>query len=203
MLDCGFVVGFCRAAALPGDYGGNCVQMRLSYSPFAPFILFLVEWMDYSCTDALPSYLGLLHILVYKVGWYLFCLVVTFFFSYFLNKLLGWVGSLCLFLFFSVLKTRRKLMILYPGLCWRNANIVLQRKEGHFKRILWSVLLKGFFWTICCPTFFSLLHMWMHSIEMFLQPLYTLHLGSLKVSLLNWEVIGREAEARKFWAEKE
>lgn len=55
------------AAALPGDCGGNCVQMRLSYSSFAPFILFLVEWMDYSCTDALPSYLGLLHILVYKV----------------------------------------------------------------------------------------------------------------------------------------
>ncbi|CAK7332429.1 unnamed protein product [Dovyalis caffra] len=55
------------AAALPGDYGGNCVQMRLSYSPLAPFILFLVEWLDYSCTDALPSYLGLLHILVYKV----------------------------------------------------------------------------------------------------------------------------------------
>ncbi|KAJ4836725.1 hypothetical protein Tsubulata_024011 [Turnera subulata] len=55
------------AAALPGDSGGNCVQMRLSYSPFAPFILFLVEWMDYSCTDALPSYLGLLHVLVHKV----------------------------------------------------------------------------------------------------------------------------------------
>uniref|UniRef100_A0A6N2MVW9 RING-type domain-containing protein n=1 Tax=Salix viminalis TaxID=40686 RepID=A0A6N2MVW9_SALVM len=54
------------AAALPGDYGGNCVQMRLSYSPLAPFILFLMEWMDYSCTDALPSYLGLLNILVYK-----------------------------------------------------------------------------------------------------------------------------------------
>uniref|UniRef100_A0A2P2JU88 Protein binding protein n=1 Tax=Rhizophora mucronata TaxID=61149 RepID=A0A2P2JU88_RHIMU len=55
------------AAALPGDYCGYCVQMRLSYSPIAPFILFLVKWMDYSCTDALPSYLGLLHILVYKV----------------------------------------------------------------------------------------------------------------------------------------
>ncbi|KAG8640045.1 E3 ubiquitin-protein ligase AIRP2 isoform X2 [Manihot esculenta] len=41
--------------------------MRLSYSPLAPFILFLVEWMDYSCTDALPNYLGLIHILVYKV----------------------------------------------------------------------------------------------------------------------------------------
>ncbi|XVE85224.1 hypothetical protein DITRI_Ditri17bG0074500 [Diplodiscus trichospermus] len=54
------------AAALPRDFGGNCYQMRLSYSPFAPFILFLIEWMDYSCTDTLPSYLGLLHILVYK-----------------------------------------------------------------------------------------------------------------------------------------
>ncbi|KAJ8758911.1 hypothetical protein K2173_002690 [Erythroxylum novogranatense] len=54
------------AGALPGDASGNHVQMRLSYSPFAPFILFFVEWMDYSCTDALPNYLGLLHILVYK-----------------------------------------------------------------------------------------------------------------------------------------
>ncbi|CAN1314224.1 E3 ubiquitin-protein ligase AIRP2 [Linum perenne] len=49
------------------DYGGDCVQMRLSYSPIAPYLLFLVEWMDYSCTDALPNYLGLLHVLVYKV----------------------------------------------------------------------------------------------------------------------------------------
>ncbi|KAK6242204.1 hypothetical protein QQP08_007684 [Theobroma cacao] len=54
------------AAALPRDYGGNCYQMRLSYSPFAPFILFLIEWMDYSCTNTLPSYLGLFHILVFK-----------------------------------------------------------------------------------------------------------------------------------------
>ncbi|KAJ0038645.1 hypothetical protein Pint_23627 [Pistacia integerrima] len=55
------------AAAIPKDYGGEYVQMRLSYSPFAPLVLFLIEWMDYSCTDSLPSYLGLLHILVYKV----------------------------------------------------------------------------------------------------------------------------------------
>ncbi|MCD7458449.1 hypothetical protein HAX54_038287, partial [Datura stramonium] len=33
----------------------------------APFLLFLIEWMDYSCLDTLASYLGLLHILVYKV----------------------------------------------------------------------------------------------------------------------------------------
>lgn len=55
------------AAALPRDYDGDCIQLKLSYSPFAPFLLFLIEWMDYSCTDTLPSYLGLLHILVYKV----------------------------------------------------------------------------------------------------------------------------------------
>ncbi|TXG56133.1 hypothetical protein EZV62_017446 [Acer yangbiense] len=55
------------AAALPRDYGGDYIQMRLSYSPLAPLVLFLIEWMDYSCTDSLPSCLGLLNILVYKV----------------------------------------------------------------------------------------------------------------------------------------
>ncbi|KAF5741131.1 putative protein binding protein [Tripterygium wilfordii] len=59
-------MGLCRAASIPGDYGGDGVQMRLSYSPFAPLVLFLFEWMDYSCTDTLPSSLGLLHIFVYK-----------------------------------------------------------------------------------------------------------------------------------------
>ncbi|GAB4829306.1 hypothetical protein Ancab_018976 [Ancistrocladus abbreviatus] len=55
------------AAAIPRDYYGDCVQMRLSYSPLAPLFLHLIEWMDCSCTDALPNFLGLLHILVYKV----------------------------------------------------------------------------------------------------------------------------------------
>ncbi|KAG5521948.1 hypothetical protein RHGRI_034239 [Rhododendron griersonianum] len=55
------------AAALPTDYDGDCIQFKLSYSTFAPFLLFLIEWLDYSCTDSLPSYLGILHILVYKV----------------------------------------------------------------------------------------------------------------------------------------
>ncbi|KAL5717828.1 hypothetical protein ACHQM5_010790 [Ranunculus cassubicifolius] len=55
------------AAALPRDYGGECLQMRLSYSPFAPFFLLLIEWMDRSCTDNLPNYLGLHHILLYKI----------------------------------------------------------------------------------------------------------------------------------------
>lgn len=55
------------AAALPREYGGECLQMRLSYSPFAPIFLLLIEWMDYSCTDTLPTYLGLHHILLYKI----------------------------------------------------------------------------------------------------------------------------------------
>lgn len=55
------------SSALPRDYDGDYIQMRLSYSPFAPIFLYLIEWLDYSCTDALPNYLGLLHVLIYKV----------------------------------------------------------------------------------------------------------------------------------------
>ncbi|KAJ4960358.1 hypothetical protein NE237_020268 [Protea cynaroides] len=54
------------AAALPRDYGGEYLQMRLSYGPFAPFLVFLIEWMDCSCTT-LSTYLGFLHIIIYKV----------------------------------------------------------------------------------------------------------------------------------------
>ncbi|KAK4758096.1 hypothetical protein SAY87_019397 [Trapa incisa] len=57
------------ASALPRNYcGGDTIQMRLCYSPFAPLFMFFMEWMDYSCTDIVPSYLGLLHILVYADG---------------------------------------------------------------------------------------------------------------------------------------
>ncbi|OVA20507.1 zinc finger protein [Macleaya cordata] len=55
------------SVSLPRDYGGECLKMRLSFSPLAPLFLFLIEWMDCSCTDTLPNYLGLLHILIYKV----------------------------------------------------------------------------------------------------------------------------------------
>nr|GLL49538.1 uncharacterized protein LOC109147100 isoform X1 [Ipomoea trifida] len=55
------------AGGLAWDLSGHCVQMKVSYSPLAPFLLFLIEWMDYSCLDSLPTTLGLLHILVYKV----------------------------------------------------------------------------------------------------------------------------------------
>ncbi|KAJ3708162.1 hypothetical protein LUZ61_011867 [Rhynchospora tenuis] len=56
------------ADSIQRAYGGPCVQMRLSYSPFAPLFLYLMQWMDCSsCSYSLPSYLGLLHILVYQV----------------------------------------------------------------------------------------------------------------------------------------
>lgn len=58
-----------RAHAVHRAYGGACVQMRLSYSSMAPIILNLIQWMDCSCSLSytLPSYLGLLEVLVYKV----------------------------------------------------------------------------------------------------------------------------------------
>ncbi|KAJ3678187.1 hypothetical protein LUZ60_001990 [Juncus effusus] len=56
------------ADAIQRAYGGASVQMRLSYSPFAPIFLYLMQWMDCSCSFSLPSYFGLLHILVYKVS---------------------------------------------------------------------------------------------------------------------------------------
>ncbi|KAF3776063.1 RING finger protein 141 [Nymphaea thermarum] len=51
------------AASIPSDFDGACLQMRLSYSPLAPIFLFIIKWMDLS----LSSWLGLLHILIYKV----------------------------------------------------------------------------------------------------------------------------------------
>ena len=60
---------FFRAHAIHRAYGGACVQMKLSYSSMAPIILNLIQWMDCSCSLSytLPSYLGLLEVLVYKV----------------------------------------------------------------------------------------------------------------------------------------
>eukprot|EP00249_Psilotum_nudum_P011561 c23242_g1_i1 orf=386-1120(-) len=51
------------AIEFPRDYGGARLQMRLSYSPAAPFLLFLVRWADCSLAGAF----GLLRILIYKV----------------------------------------------------------------------------------------------------------------------------------------
>jgi len=56
-----------RADAIQRNYGGACVQMRLSFSSLAPFFLYLIQWLDWGCCYALPSYLGLFHILICKV----------------------------------------------------------------------------------------------------------------------------------------
>ncbi|KAJ6808585.1 uncharacterized protein M6B38_164470 [Iris pallida] len=59
------------ADAVQRAYGGACLQMRISYSPLAPFFLYLLQWMDCAggggCTYSLPSYFGLLHVLICKV----------------------------------------------------------------------------------------------------------------------------------------
>ncbi|XP_038904044.1 E3 ubiquitin-protein ligase AIRP2 isoform X3 [Benincasa hispida] len=50
------------ASDYPKEYGGACLQMRLSYSPAAQFFLFFVQWTDCHFAGAL----GLLRILIYK-----------------------------------------------------------------------------------------------------------------------------------------
>ncbi|KAL7171650.1 hypothetical protein ACSBR2_036331 [Camellia fascicularis] len=55
------------AAAIPRAKGGARLQMKLVYNRLAPLFLFLLQWMDCSCTCLLPRYLNLFHILVYKV----------------------------------------------------------------------------------------------------------------------------------------
>lgn len=55
---------FCRASDLRREYDGACVQMRMSYSAAAQFLLFFVQWSDCHLAGAL----GLLRILIYKVN---------------------------------------------------------------------------------------------------------------------------------------
>lgn len=59
-LDC-FMI--CRASDLRQEYNGACVQMRMSYSAAARFLLFFAQWSDCHLAGAL----GLLRILIYKV----------------------------------------------------------------------------------------------------------------------------------------
>ncbi|KAL0903726.1 hypothetical protein M5K25_028124 [Dendrobium thyrsiflorum] len=56
------------ADAVHKAYGGACLQMKLSYSPMAPIFLFLLQWVNCVPTYVLPSYLGLLQIVIYKVN---------------------------------------------------------------------------------------------------------------------------------------
>jgi hypothetical protein len=53
-----------RADVIQRNYGGSCVQMRLSFSSLAPLFLYFIQWLDCGCCYALPSYLGLFHILM-------------------------------------------------------------------------------------------------------------------------------------------
>ncbi|KAK8913578.1 hypothetical protein KSP39_PZI023786 [Platanthera zijinensis] len=55
------------AEAVQKAYGGACLQMKLSYSPMAPFFLFLLQWVNCVPNYVLPSYFGILQILVCKV----------------------------------------------------------------------------------------------------------------------------------------
>ncbi|XP_076909326.1 E3 ubiquitin-protein ligase AIRP2-like [Bidens hawaiensis] len=55
------------AAAIPRAKYGARFQMKLVYNKLAPLVLFLLQWIDSSCTCLLPRYLNLVHVLVYKV----------------------------------------------------------------------------------------------------------------------------------------
>ncbi|KAM7464707.1 hypothetical protein LguiA_032828 [Lonicera macranthoides] len=55
------------AAAIPRAKGGTRLQMKLVYNHLAPLFLFLLQWIDCSCTCLLPRYLNLFHITIYKV----------------------------------------------------------------------------------------------------------------------------------------
>lgn len=58
----------CRASSIPKGKGGAYLQMKLVYNHFAPIFLFLLQWMDCSCSCLLSGYLNLFHVVVYKVG---------------------------------------------------------------------------------------------------------------------------------------
>ncbi|KAL2547159.1 RING/U-box superfamily protein [Forsythia ovata] len=55
------------AAAIPNAKGDVRLQMKLVYNHLASLFLFLLPWVDCSCTCIFPRYLNLFHILVYKV----------------------------------------------------------------------------------------------------------------------------------------
>ncbi|KAF5730922.1 hypothetical protein HS088_TW19G00524 [Tripterygium wilfordii] len=55
------------AASIPGAKDGSYLQMKLVYNHFAPICLFLLQWIDCSCTFLLSNCLNLFHIAVYKV----------------------------------------------------------------------------------------------------------------------------------------
>ncbi|PNT01210.1 hypothetical protein POPTR_015G089800v4 [Populus trichocarpa] len=55
------------AASIPRAKCGSCLQMKLVYNHLTPIFLFLLQWMDSSCTCLLSTYLNLFDVVVYKV----------------------------------------------------------------------------------------------------------------------------------------
>eukprot|EP00261_Vitis_vinifera_P028707 XP_010663045.1 PREDICTED: probable E3 ubiquitin-protein ligase makorin-2 isoform X1 [Vitis vinifera] len=55
------------AASIPRTKNGSWLQMKLAYNNLTPIFLFFIQWMNCSCTYLLPSYLNLVHIVIYKV----------------------------------------------------------------------------------------------------------------------------------------
>ncbi|KVH88946.1 Zinc finger, RING/FYVE/PHD-type [Cynara cardunculus var. scolymus] len=55
------------AAAIPRAKDGARFQMKLVYNELAPLVMFLLQWIDSSCTCLLPRYLNPVHVRVYKV----------------------------------------------------------------------------------------------------------------------------------------
>ncbi|XP_019150339.1 PREDICTED: uncharacterized protein LOC109147155 [Ipomoea nil] len=55
------------AAAIPRQKGTSHLQMELVYNQLAPLFLFLLRWIDCSCTCLLSDYLNPIYILIYKV----------------------------------------------------------------------------------------------------------------------------------------
>ncbi|TXG51342.1 hypothetical protein EZV62_023866 [Acer yangbiense] len=65
------------AASIPRGKSGFGLHIKLVYNHFAPILMFLLQWMDCSCTCLLSSYLNLFHVVVYKVGFFLLAFVCS------------------------------------------------------------------------------------------------------------------------------
>ncbi|KAI3995927.1 hypothetical protein MKX01_017124 [Papaver californicum] len=59
VLEADFVIWADRAAAISRAKDEAYLQMKLAYGHIAPLYLFLLQWMDYTCTCLLPRYLSL------------------------------------------------------------------------------------------------------------------------------------------------
>ncbi|KAF7805993.1 RING-H2 finger protein ATL47-like [Senna tora] len=55
------------AASIPRGKGRPRLQMKLVYNQLAPIFLYLLQWIDCSCSCLFSSYLNLFHVIVYKL----------------------------------------------------------------------------------------------------------------------------------------